>query len=112
MHIITWHDFEKVDLRVGTIIEVADFPAAHKPAYKLKIDLGTEIGIKNSSAQITARYTKEELMCKQVLCIVNFPAKQIANFISEVLVTGYSLPDGEVILSSPDMLLPNGTKLG
>lgn len=112
MDTIIWQDFEKVDLRAGTIIQVADFPLANKLAYKLKIDFGPEIGIKQSSAQITARYTKEDLLEKQVLCVVNFPPRQIANFISEVLVTGYVLPDGEVILSSPDFLLPNGTKLG
>ncbi len=112
MNIITWNDFEKIDLRVGTIIHVDDFPMAHKPAYKLMIDLGPDIGLKQSSAQITARYEKEDLLEKQVMCVVNFPPRQIANFISEVLVTGYVLPDGEVILSSPDFLLPNGTRLG
>ncbi|MCE7066314.1 tRNA-binding protein [Dyadobacter sp. CY326] len=111
METISWQDFENVDLRAGTIIQVDDFPKARKPAFKLKIDLGPEIGVKNSSAQITARYTKEQLLGKQVLCVTNFPAKQIANFKSEVLTTGFILPDGEVILSSPDFPVPNGTRL-
>ena len=108
---ITWQDFEKVELRAGTIIEVNDFPKARKPAFQLKIDLGEEIGIKQSSAQLTKLYSKEELMGKQVLCVINFPSRQIANFLSEILVTGYILADGEVILSSIERLVPNGTKL-
>lgn len=111
MDTITWQDFENVDLRAGTIIQVDDFPKARKPAFKLKIDLGPEIGIKNSSAQITERYTREQLLGKQVLCVTNFPVKQIADFKSEVLTTGFILPDGEVILSSPDFEVPNGTRL-
>ena len=111
MNTITWQDFENVDLRAGTIVQVDDFPKARKPAFKLKIDLGPEIGIKNSSAQITKRYTKEQLLGKQVLCVTNFPIKQIADFKSEVLTTGFILPDGEVILSSPDFEVPNGTRL-
>ncbi|MCF2506951.1 tRNA-binding protein [Dyadobacter sp. CY107] len=111
MDTITWKDFENVDLRAGTIIQVDDFPKARKPAFKLKIDLGPEIGIKNSSAQITKRYTREQLLGKQVLCVTNFPVKQIADFKSEVLTTGFILPDGEVILSSPDFEVPNGTRL-
>ncbi len=108
---INWQDFEKVELRAGTIIRVEDFPKARKPAYKLWVDLGNEIGVKRSSAQITKLYCKEELLGRQVICVTNFPAKQVADFISEVLVTGFVLPDGEVILSQPDRSVPNGTRL-
>nr|WP_299415618.1 tRNA-binding protein [uncultured Emticicia sp.] len=108
---ITWQDFEKVELRAGTIIEVNDFPKARKPAFKLLIDFGTEIGIKRSSAQITKRYTKEELLGKQVICVTNFPARQIADFMSEVLTTGFILENGEVVLSEPQQKVPNGSLL-
>ena len=111
MNTITWQDFENVDLRAGTIIRVEDFPKARKPAFKLWIDLGPEIGIKQSSAQITKRYTKEDLINRQVLCVINFPIKQIADFRSEVLTTGFIMPDGEVILAVPDQPVANGTKL-
>jgi len=108
---ITWQDFEKVELRAGTIIEVNDFPKARKPAFKLLIDFGTEIGIKRSSAQITKRYTKEELLGKQVICVTNFPARQIADFMLEVLTTGFILENGEVVLSEPQQKVPNGSLL-
>ncbi|GGD57100.1 tRNA-binding protein [Emticicia aquatilis] len=111
METITWQDFEKVELRAGTIIEVNDFPKARKPAYKLLIDFGTEIGIKRSSAQITKLYTKEELLGKQVICVTNFPPRQIADFMSEVLTTGFILEDGEVVLSEPQQKVPNGSLL-
>jgi tRNA-binding protein len=111
METITWQDFEKVELRAGTIIEVNDFPKAKKPAYQLKVDLGQEIGIKQSSAQLTKLYSREELVGKQVLCVVNFSPRQVANFLSEILVTGYVLPDGEVVLSSIERNIPNGTRL-
>ncbi len=111
MEIITWQDFEKVELRAGTIIEVNDFPKAKKPAFQLKVDLGEEIGIKQSSAQLTKLYSKEELLGRQVLCVTNFPPRQIANFLSEILVTGYILEDGEVVLSGIERTVPNGTRL-
>ncbi len=88
---ITWNEFEQVELRIGTIVEVKDFPEAKKPAYKLLIDLGDDIGIKKSSAQITTHYSKEELLGKQVLCVVNFPPRHIGPFMSEVLTTVFSL---------------------
>ncbi|WP_305952557.1 tRNA-binding protein [Emticicia oligotrophica] len=111
METITWQDFEKVELRAGTIIEVNDFPKARKPAYKLLIDFGIEIGIKRSSAQITKLYTKEQLLGKQVICVTNFPPRQIADFMSEVLTTGFILADGEVVLSEPQQKVPNGSLL-
>jgi tRNA-binding protein len=111
MQHITWQDFEKVELRAGTIVKVEDNLKARKPAYELWVDLGEELGIKKSSAQITKLYTKEELLSKQVLCVTNFPPRQIADFMSEVLVTGYVLPDGEVVLSTIERPVPNGTRL-
>ena len=110
MEPITWHDFEKVELRVGTILEVADFPEARKPAYKVKADFG-ELGIKWSSAQITKHYTKEELVGKQIMGVVNFPKKQIANFMSEFLVTGLTDENGDIVLATIDKPVPNGSKL-
>jgi tRNA-binding protein len=108
---ITWQDFEKVELRAGTIIEVEDFPEARKPAYKLKIDFG-ELGIRRSSAQIKSLYTREELLGKQTVGVLNFPRKQIATFFSEVLTTGFYLPNGDVVLLHPERRVPNGAKLG
>lgn len=107
---ITWKDFERVELRAGTILEVEEFPEARKPAYKLKIDFG-EFGIKRSSAQIKHLYRKEDLVGKQILGVLNFPPKQIANFFSEALTTGFSLPSGEIVLLHPERPVPNGAKL-
>ena len=100
-----------MELRVGTIVEVEDFPEAKKPAYKLKVDLG-EFGIKRSSAQITHLYTKEELVGKQIVCVINFPVKKIGLFESEVLVTGFYRESGEVVLAVPDKEVENGVKMG
>lgn len=107
----TIEDFQKLDIRVGTIIEAENFEKARKPAYKLKIDFGEEIGIKQSSAQITALYNVQELKGKQVLAVVNFPPRQVADFMSEVLVLGTYSRDG-VILITPDKVAENGDKLG
>lgn len=111
MNYIGWDDFNKVDIRVGTIVEVSDFPEAHKPAYKLRVDLGEELGVLKSSAQITNLYTKKCLLGKQVLVVVNFEPKQIGPFMSECLVTGLHQTDNNVVLAGVDMELPNGTRL-
>ncbi len=108
--LISWQHFEQTDIRVGTIIEVSDFPEARKPAYKLVVDLGP-LGLKKSSAQITALYTKEELPGKQVLCVTNLGKKQIGKYISEVLVTGFENEDGHIVLAQPASHVPNGSKL-
>lgn len=111
MQEIDWDDFQKVDIRVGTIIDVEDFPEARRPAYKLRVDFGSGIGVKRSSAQITDLYTKESLLGKQVLAVVNFPPKQIGPVMSECLITGVHRPDGSVVLSTVDSALPNGARL-
>lgn len=108
---ITWEDFEKVDIRVGTIIEAKSFEKARKPAYQLKIDFGT-FGIKHSSAQVTVHYSCDELLDKQVIAIVNFPPKQIANFFSECLVLGVYDNDNNVVLLQPEREVNNGNKIG
>jgi tRNA-binding protein len=111
MELINWSDFEKIDIRLGTIINAIPFTKANKPAYQLQIDFG-EIGIKQSSAQITVHYSPEELLNKQIIAVVNFPPKQIANFISECLVLGVYNADNSVVLIHPDKITPNGSKIG
>ena len=109
---ISWEDFEKINIRTGTIVEIHDFPKAKNPSYQLKIDFGT-LGIKQSAAQITKHYRKEQLLGKQVVAVVNFPPKQIANFFSECLVLGVYDENNEVILLQPDKKkLANGSKIG
>ena len=109
---IECNEFTRVELRVGTILDVEDFPAARKPAWKLKIDFGPEIGIRKSSAQITDLYTRDDLVGRQIVAVVNFPPKQIGPFVSECLVTGFYREDGTVVLAVPDSSVPNGSKLG
>ena len=111
MQTIEWSDFERVELRVGTIVEAEEFPEARKPAYKLLIDFGEEIGLRKSSAQITDIYPREELVGRQVVGVVNFPPKQIGPMRSECLVTGFHREDGAVVLARPDSAVPNGAKL-
>ena len=108
---INWSEFEQVELRIGTIIKVEDFPEAKKPAFKLWISFDEPLGVKKSSAQITKLYSKASLIGKQVLCVVNFPPKQIANFSSEVLTTGFVTENGEVVLAIPERKVKNGLKL-
>lgn len=107
---ISWAEFERVELRVGTVLAVEDFPEARKPAWKLTVDFGPEIGLKRSSAQVTL-YTREELLGRQVLGVVNFPPKRIGPFVSEVLVTGFVREDGSVVLAMPERPVANGTRL-
>jgi tRNA-binding protein len=108
---LTWSEFEKVEMRVGTILEVTDFPQARKPAYQLIIDFGSPIGILKSSAQITKRYTKEILIGRQIISVINFPKKQIGKFMSECLVLGAVGLEGDVILISPDFKIENGLRI-
>ncbi|HEY1196259.1 MULTISPECIES: tRNA-binding protein [Flavobacterium] len=109
---LTWNEFERTDMRIGTIIEVNDFPEARKPAFQLTIDFGSEIGIRKSSAQITKRYQKEDLVNRQIVAVVNFPKKQIGKFMSECLVLGAVGEEGDVILLAPDFKIPNGLRIG
>jgi tRNA-binding protein len=109
---LLWEDFERVEMRIGTIIEVKDFPSARQPAYQLWIDFGTDIGLKKSSAQITKRYDKVDLIGKQIIAVVNFPPKQIGNFRSECLVLGSVGPEKDIVLLTPDMTVENGLRIG
>lgn len=109
---ITWNDFEKVEMRVGTILVAEIFKEARNPAYKLQIDFGEDIGIKKSSAQVTKLYTAEELMGKQIIAVVNFPVKQIANFFSECLVLGVVGEEKEITLLQPGLKVKNGLRIG
>jgi len=109
---ISWEDFEKVELRVGTVMAAEPFPEARKPAYKLTVDFGPEVGIRRSSVQITAHYRLDQLQGRQVVGVVNFPPKRIGPFMSECLITGFYREDGSVILAVPDQPVPNGAKLG
>jgi tRNA-binding protein len=111
METINWPDFEKVEIRVGTILEVNDFPKARNPSYQLLIDFGPEIGLKKSSAQITSLYKKEDLMARQIVAVVNFPPKQIANFMSECLVLGAVGDNRQIVLLQPDRAVVNGQRI-
>ena len=111
MEEISWSQFEAVQLRVGTIVQVLDFPEARKAAYRLLVDFGPDLGMKKSSAQLTAVYTKESLLGSQVVGVVNFPPKQIGPFMSEVLITGFANDNGDIVLCTPDQSVPNGSRL-
>lgn len=108
---ISWNDFEKVELRVGTVLSVDEFPEARNPAYKLSIDFGDEIGIRKSSAQITVHYQADELVGRQIIAVVNFPKKQIGPFMSECLVTGFADENGDIVLAQVERGVPNGARL-
>ncbi len=108
---ISWNDFEQVELRTGTIIEVQDFPEARRPAYKITADFGDEIGIRKCSAQVTDLYTAEDLIGRKIIGVVNFPPKQIGPMMSQFLLTGFTQKDGSVVLAQPERPVDNGLKL-
>jgi len=109
---LTWEEFDKTEMRVGTILKASDFPEARKPAYQLTIDFGSVIGIRKSSAQITKRYAKDDLVGRQVVAVINFPIKQIGKFMSECLVLGAVGEEGDVVLLAPDFRAENGLRIG
>lgn len=109
---LSWQEFEKTEMRVGTILEINDFPEARKPAYQLTIDFGATIGIRKTSAQITKRYSKDDLLDRQIVAVVNFPKKQIGKFMSECLLLGAVRAKGDVILLAPDFKIENGLRIG
>jgi len=109
---ITWQDFEAVELRAGTVVAVDDFPEARRPAYKITVDFGPEIGLRKTSARVTDLYAKEELIGRQIVGVVNFPPKQIGPVRSEFLLTGFYREDGAVVIAVPGRPVPNGAKLG
>ena len=109
---LTWTEFERVEMRVGTILEINDFPEARKPAYQLTIDFGFTIGIRKTSAQITKRYQKEDILNRQIVAVINFPKKQIGKCMSECLVLGAVGQEGDVILLAPDFKIENGLRIG
>lgn len=109
---LQWSEFERVEMRIGTILEVNDFPEARKPAFQLLIDFGSEIGIKKTSAQITKRYTREDLVGKQIIAVVNFPRKQIGTFMSECLVLGSVGTENDIVLLTSDIKVENGLRIG
>lgn len=109
---LTWQEFERVAMYVGTIVEVNDFPEARKPAYQLTIDFGETIGMRKTSAQITKRYSKADLLHRQIVAVINFPKKQIGKFMSECLVLGAVGEEGDVILLAPDFKIENGLRIG
>jgi tRNA-binding protein len=108
---IAWSDFEKVDIRLGTVLEAEPFPQARKPAIKLRIDFGPEVGVRKSSAQITVHYEPQDLVGRQVMAVVNFPPRQIGPFMSEVLTLGFADQSGAIVLARPDKPAPNGSRL-
>jgi len=110
MEEIGWGDFERVEIRVGTVLEVEEFPEARNPSYKLRVDFG-EAGVRKSSAQITRLYRREELVGKQVIGVLNFPIKQIGRFFSEALITGFADENGAIVLAVPERSVPNGSRL-
>jgi tRNA-binding protein len=112
MKAISWEEFEQVEIRVGTVVQVEDFPEARRPAYKVWADFGPDLGQRKSSAQLTELYTKQELLGRQIVAVVNFPPKQIGPFMSEFLLTGFYRPDGAVVLAVPERPVPDGAKLG